>query len=264
MGGIPTAPGRLRLSAVVPIYNEKQNIQPLVDELLRELDRVGAPFELLLVDDGSSDGSGEALDRIAVTRPEIRALHLERNRGQSAALGAGFDAARGDYVVTLDGDLQNDPADIARLLEWIPQFDMVAGYRRKRRDSWLRRVSSRIANGARDRVLGDGIRDTGCSLKLFRRDLTGRMPRFNGMHRFLPLLVQLQGGTVTQVPVNHRPRTAGSSKYNVKNRLFRGILDLYGMWWLKRRFVQYAVSYESSVAASRSPRHVPGVPEDRS
>jgi len=147
-------------------------------------------------------------------------------------------------------------------MEWIPKYDMVAGFRRKRRDNRLRRVSSVVANRVRDAVLGDGIRDTGCSLKLFRRELTPRMPRLNGMHRFMPLLIQLQGGTVTQVPVNHRPRVAGTSKYNVKNRLFRGILDLIGMWWLKHRFVNYAVSYEASAAASGRSGRKSGVRED--
>jgi glycosyltransferase involved in cell wall biosynthesis len=246
----------LRLSAVVPVYNEKENVVPLVEELAGELSRIGAPFEILLVDDGSTDGSGEILDRIAGSTPHVRALHLDRNRGQSAATAAGFEAARGEYIVTLDADRQNDPCDISRLLEWIPQYDMVAGYRRERRDSWLRRASSVVANRVRSRVLGDGIRDTGCSLKLFRRDLTPRMPRFNGLHRFLPLLVQLQGGTVTQIPVNHRARTAGTSKYGVRNRLFRGLFDLIGMVWLKRRYVRYAVGYEMSSPARSSQRQV--------
>jgi dolichol-phosphate mannosyltransferase len=234
----------LRLSAVIPVFNERDNVVPLVAELAAELDRVGASYEIVLVDDGSTDGTGEIMDRVAQATPRVRALHLDRNRGQSAATAAGFEAAVGEYIVTLDADRQNDPSDIARLLEWIPQFDMVAGYRRSRQDSWVRRVSSGVANGVRRRVLGDGIRDTGCSLKLFRRELTHRMPRFNGMHRFLPLLVQLQGGAVTQVPVNHRPRTAGTSKYGVRNRLFRGIFDLFGVAWLKRRYVRYAVSYQ--------------------
>ncbi len=246
-GGAADGGTSLRLSAVVPVFNERENVVSLVEELSAELRRIGAPSEILLVDDGSTDGSGDLLDRIAASTPGVRALHLDRNRGQSAAIAAGFEAAGGEYIVILDGDRQNDPADISRLLEWIPQFDMVAGYRRERRDSRLRRASSVIANRVRDRVLGDGIRDTGCSLKLFRRDLTARMPRFNGMHRFLPLLVQLQGGVVTQISVNHRPRVAGSSKYGVRNRLFRGLFDLLGMLWLKRRYVNYAVSYEMPV-----------------
>ena len=235
----------LRLSALVPVYNECDNLEPLVDELARELDRLALGYEIILVDDGSTDGSGEVMDRLAAGRDRVRALHLERNSGQSAALGAGFDAARGEYIVTLDADLQNDPADIARMLEWIPQYDMVAGYRRTRRDNAVRRMSSVVANRVRSRILGDGIRDTGCSLKLFRRDLTPRMLRFNGMHRFLPFLAQLQGARTTQIAVNHRPRRAGDSKYGVGNRLFRGLYDLVAMGWLKRRFVHTPVGYEA-------------------
>jgi len=235
----------LRLSAVVPVFNEKENLEPLVEELGRELGRLEVTFEILLVDDGSTDGSTEVMDRLARRYPAVRAIHLHPNQGQSAALATGFDAALGQYLVTLDADLQNDPADIARLFEWIPQYDMVVGIRRTRRDSWSRRASSTIANRVRSLVLGDGIRDTGCSLKLFRRDLTPRMPRFRGMHRFLPFLAQLQGAQIMQVPVNHRPRRAGRSKYNVSNRLGRGLVDLVGMWWLKRRYVGYQVSYEA-------------------
>lgn len=233
-----------RLSAVVPVYNEKDNLVPLVTELVRELDRIGSPYEILLVDDGSTDGSRELLEEIARGHRGVRVIHLDGNYGQSAATSAAFDAVRGEWIVTLDADLQNDPADIARLMEWIPRFDMVAGYRRRRHDSLLRRISSRVANRVRSRVLGDGIRDTGCSLKLFRSTFARRMPRFNGMHRFLPFLVQLQGGTVTEVAVNHRPRRAGDSKYGVRNRLFRGILDLIGLTWMRRRALRHRVGWE--------------------
>lgn len=257
-GTVSASPGNApRLSVVVPVFNERENVDPLVNEVIGELDRVGAPYEVLLVDDGSTDGTSERLDAWARDVSRIRVLHLARNRGQSAALCAGWEAARGEYLVTLDADLQNDPADIARLLEWIPRYDMVVGYRHRRRDSWLRRVSGVVANRVRSAVLGDGIRDTGCSLKLFRRDLVRTMPRFSGMHRFLPLLVQLQGGSVTQVPVNHRPRHAGRAKYNVRNRLWRGLVDLGGVWWLKRRNLDYDVVYEApGPRASRPREHV--------
>ena len=234
-----------RLSAVVPLYNERDNLDVLIDELLREFHRLGSSFEILLVDDGSQDGSPEALDRAASQFPELRVLHLERNSGQAAALAAGFGAARGEYVVTLDGDLQNDPADIARLLEWVPQYDMVVGIRAHRQDTALRKLSSRVANKVRSAVLGDGIVDTGCSLKVFRRELGLAFPHFKGMHRFMPALAMLEGAKVKQIPVHHRARHAGTTKYNVRNRLGRGLADLAGVFWLSRRWARYRISYEA-------------------
>jgi dolichol-phosphate mannosyltransferase len=247
----------LRLSVVVPVYNERENLHPLVEEILAELGRIGSPHELILIDDGSTDGSREILDRLARERPSVRVLHLEGNHGQAAGYVAGFAAARGDYLVTLDGDLQNDPADISRLLEWIPRYDMVVGIRRRRRDTWIRRVSSRIANRVRSRILGDGIEDTGCSLRVFRRDLAAGFIPFRGMHRFLPALAQFQGARVKQIPVNHRERRAGVPKYGVGNRLWAGILDLGGVWWFRRRRTDPRVSYEAvkngeDVASRRS------------
>ena len=251
-----------RLSAVVPLYNERDNLDALIEELLREFHRLGSSFEILLVDDGSQDGSREALDRAASQHAELRVLHLERNSGQAAALSAGFGAARGEYVVTLDGDLQNDPADIARLLEWVPQYDMVVGIRSRRQDSALRRLSSRVANRVRSAVLGDGIVDTGCSLKVFRRELAVSFPRFKGMHRFMPALAMLEGATVKQISVHHRPRRSGTTKYNVRNRLGRGLADLAGVFWLKHRWARYRVSYEAP-KASPSRRNVTIEEEER-
>jgi len=241
----PSARYSPRLSAVVPVYNERDNLDALISELLREFHRLGSSFEILLVDDGSQDGSAEALDKAATQHHELRVLHLQQNAGQSAALSAGFNAARGEYIITLDGDLQNDPADIPRLLEWVPQFDMVVGIRARRRDSTVRRLSSRIANRFRSAVLGDGIIDTGCSLKVFRREFALAFPRFKGMHRFMPALAMLEGATVKQIPVHHRPRQAGTTKYNVTNRLGRGLADLAGVFWLSRRWGRYRVSYEA-------------------
>lgn len=245
-------PGPLRLSAVLPVYNERDALPALTEELVAELDQVGVPYEVLLVDDGSNDGSGHVIDALAARHPRVRALHLDQNHGQSAALSAGFRAARGEYILTLDADGQNDPADISRMMEWIPQADMVAGYRQVRKDSWVRRASSRVANRVRNKILGDGIADTGCSLKLFRRDLTASIPPLNGMHRFLPVFVQLQGGQVRQLPVNHRPRSAGTSKYGLNDRLRRGMLDLAGMWWFRRRYLRYRVSTETAAVARPS------------
>jgi glycosyltransferase involved in cell wall biosynthesis len=238
-----------RLSVVVPVFDERENLAPLVAELRRELAGLGIGFEIVAVDDGSRDGGREVLAKLAGEVPELRVLGFDRNRGKSAALAAGFDAARGDAIVTIDADLQNDPADIARMLEALPGCDLVAGVRRQRNDTWLRRLSSRVANGVRGRVLGDGVRDTGCALKLFRREQAARFARFEGMHRFLPALVQIQGGRVVEVPVNDRPRHWGRAKYGVGNRLFRGLLDMAGVWWLRRRALRFVVESEIDAQA---------------
>ena len=248
----PSPATAIRLSAVVPVYNERENIHALIEELLREFVRLGSSFEIIVVDDGSTDGSAEMLDSAASRYAEIRVVHLARNAGQAAALDAGFAAARGEYLVTLDGDLQNDPSDIARLLEWVPQYDMVVGIRSRRQDTWLRRASSRVANRIRSAVLKDGIKDTGCSLKVFRRDLARALPRFRGMHRFMPALVMAQGARVKQLPVHHRPRKSGTTKYNVRNRLGRGLADLAGVYWLQRRWASYRVSYEAPKPGARN------------
>ena len=223
----------------MPVFDERENLVPFVGELRGELQKLGLPFEIVAVDDGSRDGGREVLAKLAADVPELRVLFFDRNRGKSAALLAGFDAACGDAIVTIDADLQNDPADIARMLERLPECDLVAGVRRARSDTWLRKLSSRVANGVRARVLGDGVSDTGCALKLFRREQALRFARFEGMHRFLPALVQLQGGRVVEVPVNDRPRHWGRAKYGVGNRLFRGLLDMAGVWWLKRRALRF-------------------------
>jgi glycosyltransferase involved in cell wall biosynthesis len=173
--------------------------------------------------------------------PEIRPLRLRENRGQTAAFDAGFKAARGRWVVTLDADLQNDPRDIPALLGALDEYDAAVGYRRKRRDSWLRRISSRIANAVRNRLSGDDIIDTGCSLKAFRRECLQGLRLFTGMHRFLPTLLRMEGFRVVQLPVNHRPRTRGSSKYGMWNRAFRAFADLLAVRWMRKRRLDYEI-----------------------
>jgi len=237
----PAESAPLRLSIVVPAFNEEENIEPLVGELVPHLERLGEPFEVLIIDDGSTD-RGPALARaLAQREPRLRVLSLDRRRGQSAAFEAGFRAARGEVVVTLDADLQNDPADIAGLLQALPGWDAVVGWRRVRRDSWLKRVSSRISNSIRNRVSGDRIIDTGCSLKLFRREALAEIKMFDGMHRFLPTLLRMEGRRVREVPVNHRPRLRGRSKYNIRNRALRAFVDLLAVRWMRSRRVHYRV-----------------------
>ncbi len=224
------------LSVVIPIYNEGENLEALVGQVYAALDPE-IRFQLVLVDDGSTDGSQQALQHLqgefaitVVTHPV--------NAGQSAALCSGIAAATSELIATLDGDLQNDPADIPKLLAVARQSSspvLVAGNRTERQDSFVRKASSRIANGIRRWALGDGCPDTGCSLKIFRRGDFLLLPQFDHMHRFLPALFAAQGVGIVNVPVNHRPRQAGVSKYGVGNRLWVGITDMLGVRWLKRR-----------------------------
>jgi glycosyltransferase involved in cell wall biosynthesis len=226
------------VSIVVPVYDEAENLPELADELDRLLAAESPTrFEVVFVDDCSTDGSLDVLRRLARGKPHLRVLHHVRNWGQSAALLSGFAAARAPIVVTLDADLQNDPADVPRLLAALAGCDLVSGIRTHRRDSWLRRFSSGLANLVRRAVLHDGITDVGCSLKAYRAGFLTELPAFNGLHRFLPALVRARGGRIRELPVAHRPRRHGRSKYGVHNRLWRGIADLWGVRWIVRRSV---------------------------
>jgi dolichol-phosphate mannosyltransferase len=228
------------LSVVIPVRNEQDNIAPLIAEIRAALDG-RADYEIVYVDDGSRDDTAARLADAARAFPRLRVLTHARSCGQSAALASAVRAARGEWIATLDGDGQNDPADIPKLLavaQAAPpasNLQLVAGYRRRRQDSWLKRMSSRIANGVRARLLNDATPDTGCGLKLFPRAVFLQLPYFDHMHRFLPALVQRNGGRTVSVEVHHRPRTRGTSKYGVHNRLWVGIVDLLGVMWLQRR-----------------------------
>jgi len=225
-----------QLSVVVPVYNESGNLQPLVEEIEQALS-ARMRFEVVVVDDGSDDGTAEELSGLAATRPWLRVETHQRNRGQSAAIRTGVQTAFSSVVAVLDGDGQNDPADIPALFAALSLTGdgMAVGERRKRSDTWSRRVSSRIANKVRSTLLHDGIRDTGCGLKVFYRDEFLELPAFDHMHRFLPALMQQRGRKVRSIPVNHRPRRHGRSKYGIRNRLGAGIIDLFGVIWLRRR-----------------------------
>lgn len=230
------------ISVVIPVCNEEDNVVPLAREIEAAL-RGRRPFEILFVDDGSTDGTAAAVRAAREEIPEVRLLRHSRRSGQSAAVASGVRRARGDWIATLDGDGQNDPADFPSMLDAIPaaraageDVRLVMGNRVTRRDTWLRRLSSRVANGVRGWLLDDGTPDTGCGIKLMHRDTFLELPFFDHMHRFLPALYQRQGARVVSVPVNHRPRTRGSSKYGLHNRLWVGIVDLYGVMWLKSRY----------------------------
>ena len=231
------------ISVVVPIKDERDNLVSLTDQLMKVLqareESHHAPFEIIYVDDGSTDGSSQLLDRLAAEHSSVIVLHFDRNYGQSSAFDAGFKRSTGALVVTMDGDLQNDPADIGTLLAYTEKYDLVCGWRTERHDSLTRKISSRVANAVRSAVTGDHVHDTGCSLKVFRREVVDRLQLFVGMHRFFPALALMHGFTVTEVPVRHHPRMHGISKYGVGNRLFKGLYDLLAVRWMQDRVLKY-------------------------
>ena len=229
------AHGRPDLSIVVPLFNEQESLPLLLERLLAELRPLGRPFELVLVDDGSSDGTAAALrDQVAHT-PELVAVLLRRNYGQTAAMAAGFDASRGAVIITLDGDLQNDPADIPMLLAQLEQgYDLVSGWRHQRQDNTVSRlVPSAIANRLIASVTGVRLHDYGCSLKAYRRELVEDLNLYGELHRFLPALAFIEGARISEVKVNHNARQFGQSKYGI-DRTFRVLMDLLTVWFMKR------------------------------
>ena len=239
MSATTSPPPHPDVSVVIPIYNETESLPILAEELRLALEPTRHSYEVLFVDDGSTDGSDATMRAIAEADDHFRVLRMARNRGQSTALVVGFERARGKIIVTLDSDLQNDPADIPTLLDALDDCDLVSGVRAKRRDTWLRRVSSRVANRVRAGVLGDGITDVGCSLKAYRAEVLRHLPTFDGMHRFLPALAQIEGARVREVTVRHRPRRYGEAKYNIRNRLWRGLADLMAVFWMQKKWIDH-------------------------
>lgn len=228
------------LSVVLPVFDEEDCVAGVLDELFAALGG-GPPFEVLAVDDGSRDATPAILAAAAAREPRLRVLRLEPNAGQSAAFAAGFRAARAPVVATMDADGQNDPADIPRLAAALAEADVACGFRVRRRDTPARRAASRVANAVRRLVLRDGIRDTGCSLKAFRTELARELPCFDGAHRFYPALCAARGARVVQLPVAHRGRAGGRSKYTNFGRLLRTVPDLFGVRWLAGRQRRFSV-----------------------
>lgn len=230
-----------QISVVIPAYNEEENLGPLMDEVSSVMDSLGRSYEIIVINDGSTDGSARVLRELSRRYPGLRPITLACNSGQTTAFAAGFAEARGDVVITMDADLQNNPADIPRMLEYLDTHDVICGIRRRRRDSFLRLASSKIANAIRRAVIHDNITDIGCSLKVFRKVALDKLLLFDGMHRFFPALLEWEGCRIMEVEVDHRPRRAGTPKYNIRNRLFRTVADLLVVRWMKSRRLKYEI-----------------------
>lgn len=231
----------VELSVIVPVLDEAENIALLWEELGAALDQLGLAAEVIFVDDGSTDRSAEAIRAVMAHDPRVRMLGFKANAGLSAAFHAGYEAARGRIVATIDADLQHDPRELQVLLAALEGADAAVGWRRERQDSWAKRVSSRIANVIRDRVTGDSVRDSACSLRVMRRECLHAIPPYSGMHRFVPTLLRIAGYRVVEVPVRHRPRRFGHSKFGVRNRVLQAFVDLLVVRWMIRRALRYQV-----------------------
>ena len=234
-------PRRVHLSFVAPAFNEAENLPALVREVAAAAQAVGRPWEFIVVDDHSDDETLNLLRGLMAALPQLRAVSLRRRSGQTAALEAGLRHATGQFIATMDADLQNDPQEIPRMLELVVsgRCDMVNGWRKDRRDPWLRRVSTKVANGVRNRLTRESIHDSACGLKVFRREVAESLKLFNGLHRFLPTLARMNGFVVVEIPVHHRPRVAGKAKYGVWNRLFKALRDTFAVRWMQRRNLRY-------------------------
>jgi glycosyltransferase involved in cell wall biosynthesis len=229
------------LSLVIPAYNEQENIPTLLQRVEASLSQIGKPFEVIIIDDGSTDQTPQMLDEAMKTRPWLRVLRMRKNAGQSAGFEAGFEAARGEVIATIDADLQNDPEEIPRLLPLLDEqkVDMITGWRKDRQDTNFRRWQSRQANRIRNWVTQETVNDSASSLKLYRAPAIKGLKLFRGAHRYFPTLVKMRGYTVYETPVKHSPRHAGTAKYGFGNRAFVGIYDLIGVRWLKKRWIRY-------------------------
>jgi glycosyltransferase involved in cell wall biosynthesis len=231
----------IEISVVLPVYNEEENLPILVPKLVGVLNSLRRPYEIIFVDDGSLDGSRRTLKEMVPQYPSLRIIGFKENRGLSTALMVGMREARGKIIVTMDSDLQNDPGDIPKLLGYLDQCDMATGWRQRREDPWLKKVSSQIANAVRNRLSRENIHDSACTLRAFKKECIRDIWMFNGMHRFLSTLVKMNGYRIIEVPVSHHPRKFGRSKYNIRNRIWRSFIDLLAVRWMKSRPIQYEI-----------------------
>lgn len=235
----------VKYSIIIPLKDEEGNIHSLVNEIEPVMNTLLDSWELICIDDGSTDKTPLFLTELKKEKPFLKTIDFDRNYGQSSAFDAGFRHAIGEFVITMDGDRQNDPADIPKLLALTTDHDMVCGIRTKRKDTWVKKITSRIANGVRSRICRDGVKDTGCSLKVYRRSCLDKIKMYNGMHRFLPALFQIEGFRVAQTPVNHRQRDQGQTKYNFFNRSFNTVSDMFAVRWMRQRHLNYTIKRDS-------------------
>ena len=238
----------MKYSVVVPIKNEEENIFELVQEIEPIMQSLSSSWELLFIDDGSTDRSLSLLKELCSQKPYLRILSFSRNFGQSAAFAAGFKAAQGEFIITLDGDRQNDPADIPKLTAAIADYDLVVGWRVNRKDTLQKKLISRLSNFVRSRICEDGVHDTGCSLKIYRKEALSSIKMYHGMHRFLPALFKIDGFRVKEIPVHHRERSKGATKYHFFNRSLGPILDMFVVRWMKSRTVKPQIRQEIGYA----------------
>lgn len=231
-------------SVVIPLKNEEDNIIDLINELEPVMISLNQPWELICIDDGSTDNTLKILVDLSRQKSYLRTIIFNKNYGQSSAFDAGFRAAKGEIIITLDGDRQNDPTDIPKLVELIKDCDLVCGQRKKRKDPWSKKIISKLANAVRSRFCQDGVSDTGCSLKAYRRSCFEKIKMFHGMHRFLPALFLMEGFSIKEVPVNHRERIKGVTKYNFFNRSFNTVSDMFAVRWMSSRRLHYTIEKE--------------------
>ncbi len=231
-------------SVVIPIHNEEANIEELIVELEPVMNSLAHPWELICVDDGSSDSSLLILQNLCKSRPNMRIIRFTRNFGQSSAFAAGFEHAKAEYIITLDGDRQNDPKDIPKLAAAAFDADLVVGWRVHRKDTWQKRITSRLSNAVRSRFCRDDVHDTGCSLKIYRRQALCQIKMYKGMHRFLPALFKIEGFKVKELPVSHRKRAGGKTNYTFLNRSIGPIVDMFVVRWMRRRHLKHKIHEE--------------------